>query len=107
MKINPVGIQSYQQLNRQNQPPAPAPKTEASSAKEAVLIEPQTSLKKSAVAVKGPSGDYAKYLSTEERQALDLLFSKYADSSRFGAAFQADQSVDEGPTVGSLVDVKV
>ena len=107
MKINPVGIQSYQQLNRQNQPPAPAPKAEEAAAKDSVLIEPQTSLKKSAVAIKGPSGDYAKYLSTEERQALDLLFSRYADSSRFGAAFRADQGAEEKPALGSIVDVKV
>jgi len=107
MKINPVGIQSYQQLNRQNQSPVPAAKTEETGVKESVLIEPQSSLKKSAVAIKGPSGDYAKYLSTEERQALDLLFSRYADTSRFGAAFQAEQATDDAPTVGSLVDVKV
>jgi len=107
MKINPIGIQSYQQLNRQNQPQAPAAKAEDSGVKESVLIEPQASVKKSAVAIKGPSGNYAQYLSTEERQALDLLFSRYADSSRFGAAFAADQEQAASPTVGSIVDVKV
>ncbi len=107
MKINPIGIQSYQQLNRQNQPQAPAQKAEDTGVKESVLIEPQTSLKKSAVAIKGPSGNYAQYLSTEERQALDLLFSRYADSARFGAGFKADQETADSPTVGSVVDVKV
>jgi hypothetical protein len=107
MKINPIGIQSYQQLNRQNQPPAPAPKTDDSGVRDSVLIEPQASVKKSAVAVKGPSGNYAQYLSPEEREALDLLFSRYADSSRLGVGVEADRDGSDGPTIGSLVDVKV
>mgnify|MGYP001110121339 CR=1 FL=1 len=107
MKVNPIGIQSYQQLNRQNQPQTPVEKADDSSTKESVLIEPQTSLKKSAVAVKGPSGNYAQYLSPEERQALDLLFSRYADSGRFGAGFEADKEAVDNPIVGSIVDVKV
>jgi len=107
MKINPIGIQSYQQLNRQSQPQAPAPKADNAGVEKSVLIEPQTSLKKSAVAIKGPSGNYAQYLSVEERQALDLLFARYADSSRFGAKFAADGETADSPALGSIVDVKV
>ncbi len=106
MKINPVAIQSYQQLNRQDN--SSITQAQDKAADQKVVIEPQTSVQKSAVAVKGPSGDYAKYLSEDERQALDLLFSRFREAGRFGAGYQSDTGgADEEQGIGQMVDIKV
>ncbi len=109
MKVNPLGIQAYQHVNRSDRPTYETTASRAGqSDSQSVVIEPQSTVSKSALAVKAPSGSYAKFLSAEERQALDLLFAKFSDSTRFGSAYAAES--DEaagGEQLGRLVDVKV
>jgi len=108
MKVNPVGIQSYQQVVRQDRPQSQPPDARAERGGEQdrqVVIEPQSELTKSAVAVKAPQGTYAENLSAEERQALDLLFSRFRDTARFGSGEQQECAGESG--LGRVVDVKV
>jgi len=109
MKVNPLGIQAYQHLTRQEKPAAERPENAIKGAgAEKIIIEPQASVAKSALAVKVPEGNYSKFLSVEERQALDLLFAKFSDSGRFGTAYASEaESTDRAVSLGRMVDVKV
>ena len=109
MKVNPLGIQAYQHLTRQDKPAAERTDGAVKGAGEdKVVIEPQSPVTKSALAVKVPDGNYSKFLSAEERQALDVLFARFSDSARFGTAYAAgtDQA-DRTANLGRVVDVKV
>lgn len=106
MKINPLGLQSYQQLTARKQPPV---RPEGARVAESNLtIAPQESMAQSDLAVKAPEGDYSNFLSPEENSALDMLFRRYADSGRFGTAYNrgADSRENEQP-IGRVIDVKV
>jgi hypothetical protein len=109
MKVNPLGIQAYQHLARQEKPTAErSDNTIKGAGEEKVVIEPQPSVSKSALAVKVPSGNYTKFLSPEERQALDLLFARFGDRSRFGPALDSGTDTSQtGSSLGRVVDVKV
>ena len=111
MKINPIGINSYQQTTGQEA----ARKQATGGSNEAartdstkVLIPPQAESHSSRVSVKISKGNYAEYLSAEERQALDLLFSRFADRSRFEPGYSRDMALAEDDShLGKTVDVKV
>ena len=109
MKINQVGIQSYQQINRRESQPSPAQDLSArQSAETKVVIEPQEGSSSSKLAVMAPKGSYAEFLSVDERKALDLLFARFKDSSRFGTGYRADAATEaRDPLVGQIIDVKV
>ncbi|HKK20141.1 MAG TPA: hypothetical protein VJ983_01610 [candidate division Zixibacteria bacterium] len=105
MNINPVGIQSYQQINVREDNQTQKSQDSAAQA-QAVSIEPQD-LAPSKVAVKASSGSYAQYLSPEEKNALDLLFARFQNADRFGPGYtENDPSAETGP-LGKLIDVKV
>jgi len=108
MKINQIGIQNYQQLGRQeNAKPFGLDRDNDADDGNAVNIEPKSTLPGSSLAVKMPAGTFADSLTTEERQALDMLFAKFRDSGRFGAGYKGGaESVDE-VGLGRIVDVKV
>ena len=109
MKINPIGIQSYQQLTKRDNPVNSAPNLKRSETTEStVTITPQTDRLSSRLAIKAPRGSYAEFLTSEERKALELLFRRFSDSSRFGPGYQRETDNAEQPTtVGSIVDMKV
>ena len=108
MKINPVAIQSYQQATRQNRPDQPTAQQTASQAPETVAIRPQDESQPSRLAVRATPGNYAQYLSSEERQALDLLFARFKDTGRFGSAYTGGGvSTEEAATLGRTIDIKV
>jgi len=109
MKINPLGIRAYQHLERQDRPTLAENQAPAREAAEStVLVEPQSPVSKSALAVKAPSGSYAQFLSPAERQALDLLFAKFGDSTRFGSAYnEGADNTETRAGVGRLIDVTV
>jgi hypothetical protein len=108
MKVNPLGIQSYQHINRQDRPPAnPLSTGTQAGTDQTVVIEPQSTLQKSAVSVKAPQGTYANYLSNAERQALEMLFDKFRDTGRFGATGGNAETEAGERSLGKLVDVKV
>ncbi len=104
MKINPIGIQSYQQVPKREDNAGAASYREAEA--NPVAIEPKSSAVGSNVAVKAKSGTYADSLSTEERRALELVFARFKDSGRFGVNGKADGEKAESG-LGQLIDVKV
>ena len=107
MKVNPLGIQAYQQLAGERQSLATGVKTSRAT-EQKVVIEPQAPTTRSALAVKAPSGSYAKFLSAEERQALDVLFAKFHDTSRFGTGYAGkSDEAESAATLGRIVDVRV
>jgi hypothetical protein len=109
MKINPVAIQSYQQLARRQEPNTAQPENSTNEpAGRTVTIKPQGEVRSSRLAVRVPGRSYAEFLTPEERQALDLLFSRFKNGDRFGASYRAEEPATEnaGP-VGRLIDVKV
>jgi hypothetical protein len=103
MKVNPIGIQNYQQTTANRQQ---ATKTDEQSRAQstAVSIEPKNRVEASKVAVKGPSGTYAQYLTDNEKKALDMLFSRYAHGQGVGESECSDKS---GAGIGQVIDVKV
>jgi len=109
MKINPVGIQSYQQLtghDRAASRPESGPKTDKADPR--VSITPHDTERVSALAVKPTGSDFSQFLSDEEKSALELLFNRFKDQDRFGAGYRNDtQSTMRQGNLGSVVDVKV
>ncbi len=104
MKINSIGIQSYQEMvRRDNVAKQPPPNTETKQANEKVAIEPHNRATRSQMAVKAPKGSYAEFLSVEERQALELLFSRFRGNEN---AANSSGSGVEVPTLGAWIDVK-
>ena len=106
MTINPIGIQSYQQLTREA---TGRPAERNSAAPETtVTIEPQGTAQASRLAVKASAGTYADHLSPEEKAALEMVFSRFREAGRFGPAYRAEQEKPDGePGLGQIIDVKV
>ena len=108
MQVNPVGVQTYQQSNRQENiaERADSP-TAAPDKSRKVAITPQEEASESRLAVKVPRGSYADNLTEAETRALDLLFSRFNDSGRFGPGYAADaEGESAGRAVGNIVDLK-
>ena len=109
MKVNPIGIQSYQQLLKRDEAPAARP-DDASPPTQATktTVELQEAAVSSRLAVKASGGSYADYLSAEEQRTLDILFDRLRNSDRFGSAYGRDASAEQTPSgLGKIVDVKV
>ncbi len=108
MKVNPIGIQTYQQLNRKdNQTNIPVAEKQTNAVDRKLSISPQEEISPSKLAVKANSGDYAQYLSPEERNALDILFARYKETGRFGQTYQKDANQSGNNNLGRTIDVKV
>ncbi len=107
MKINPIAIQSYQQVNNRNSQSAQkANDANLLKADEKVTIKPQET-GKSKVAVKAQNSSFADYLSPEEKNVLDILFNRFKDTERFGGALQADIQQTKENSLGQTIDLKV
>ncbi len=110
MQVNPIGIQSYQQVTqRENSPASQAEgKDKSQKSPSKVTITPHDELAGSKMAVKAPRGTYADALTDVEKKALDLLFSRFRGSGRFGPGYAAGTATDDDARlVGNMVDVKV
>jgi hypothetical protein len=101
MKINPIGIQNYQQSVGNRQQPTKAEQQER-IAEQGVAIEPKSRVETSKLAVKGPSGTYDQFLTDNERKALDMLFSRYAHRTS-----RPETKDQPAAGVGQVIDVKV
>jgi len=108
MKINSIGIQNYQQLNRpDSNRPETADRRSGADSPDPVLIQPQQAQPASTLAVKAPSGTYADALSPQERQALDLLFARFRESGRFAPGVRGEAETTGEQGIGNIIDVKV
>jgi hypothetical protein len=108
MKINAAAIQSYQQINRQNRPDRPTTEKPFEGAPEApVTIKPQDEAHSSSLTVKASGSDAAQLLTKQERQAIELLFSRFRDNGRFGPSYSAGADSGESKSpVGQVIDLK-
>ncbi len=109
MKINPIAIQNYQTPTRRDNAAAvkPEQQEQPGSNLASVRIDPQLQTQPSRLAVQPQQINRAANLSPEEQRAVELLFSRFRDTSRFGAGYgtKAVEQSDE-PGVGNLVDLK-
>lgn len=103
MKVNPIGIQSYQQINRNDRQTQIEKEAQLPQSGEKVTIKPQEEVS-SKVAVKAKVESYDTMLTPQEKQALDLLFSRFKESGRFG--YSGTDEI-ENKSLGNFVDVKV
>jgi len=107
MQVNPIGVQSYQQLNRQDKPNDAANGAQSTVAEpKKVTISPQEQPTESRLAVKVPRGSYAENLTEAETRALDLLFSRFNETGRFGPGYADGDGNAAEATVGRIVDLK-
>ncbi|MFH1687344.1 MAG: hypothetical protein ABIE70_07460 [bacterium] len=111
MKINPIGLQSYQESVRRDNQPTNADPSQVSpqpTTDKTVKIRPQDEAQRSRMAVRAPRSTYADNLSPEEQRAMELLFSRFRDAGRFGPGYVADPGTTDQatPGLGGLVDVK-
>jgi len=107
MHVNPIGVQTYQQFNRQENV---ADKADASTStpteSKKVTITPQDQPTESRLAVKVPRGSYADNLTEAETRALELLFSRFNETGRFGPGYTKANGDAAEPTVGKVIDLK-
>lgn len=107
MQVNPVGVQSYQQLNRQQNATNRTEEAGQSTESKKVTIDPTDQASESRLAVKVPRGSYADNLSGAEMRALDLLFGRFTDAARFGPGYSDDAGDDAADSgVGNVIDMK-
>ena len=108
MKINPIGIQSYEQIaHRDRKTPESTEQQINRAENKSVSIEAQDIKSGSALAVKAPSGNYADYLSPEEQKALDILFARFQETGRFGPSYNRENNAQAEKHVGRIIDLKV
>jgi hypothetical protein len=109
MKINPVAVGAYQRVvGKDVSAPAVGDNSRAQAVESTVTIQPQNRTAPAALAVKAPAGDYAEYLTSEERAALEKLFTHLRDTSRFGSGYRTvGKSAAGSGHLGNLVDVEV
>jgi len=102
MKVNPLGIQSYQSPNtarpQTEQKPSLAKSTDAK-----ITVTPQPEGISSALAVKATPADYGSLLTEPERKAMEALFARFKDPARTGLSGNAE--AERG--LGQIVDIKV
>lgn len=107
MQVNPVGVQNYQQLNRQDKTAGGADETGKAAESKKVTIDPSEQTGESRLAVKVPQGSYADNLSGAEMRALDLLFNRFTDAARFGPGYSKDADSNSAEAgVGNVIDMK-
>jgi hypothetical protein len=105
MKINPVGVETYRQAMTR---PAVDNRTVAENKPKVnetkINIPNETERTGSKLSVKLKPGTFTDMLSSEEKQALDMLFAKYNNIKQGDYS----RSNETGETqLGNLVDIKL
>lgn len=105
MKINPIGIDSYRQAMEK---PQVERRSQVDTENQAVStdhinITDRADRVSSKLAVRLQPGTFVDMLSSEEKQAVELAFDKYASAGRT----YAKDGANETARTGSLVDVKL
>jgi hypothetical protein len=101
MKINPLGIQSYQSPNSARPQVEQKPVVNGGDSK--VVVTPQPEGTKSALAVKATPTDFGSLLTEPERKAMEALFARFKEGGRTGLNTGAE--TERG--LGLIVDIKV
>jgi hypothetical protein len=102
MKVNPLGIQSYQSPNTAR-PQTEQKPTVAKSTDATIVVTPQPEGAPSTLAVKATPADYGSLLTEPERKAMEALFARFKDTGRTGLSSGSES--ERG--LGQIVDIKV
>jgi len=105
MKVNPLGVNAYQQMTGQSRVtrrPDMAENKTAAVQTGKISIPGQGENSGSKLSVKLSGGNFMEMLAPEERQALELLFNKYESGQLAGGTRQGQSS-----SLGNFVDVKL
>jgi len=105
MKINPIGINAYQEMANRTQAsrkPVAVNHTEPTQKPGKINIPGRVDKAGSDISVRLEGQDYAEMLSPEEKQALELLFEKYGDKRGKSGSASVNPS-----GLGTFVDVKL
>lgn len=108
MKINQLGIQSYQTITKPDMPTRQTERVAGQQvASDTITLTPQSEAAGSQLAVRPAGNGYADMLSPAEKTALDLLFAKYQERAQMNATYASGGSTatDDGG-LGVLLDVK-
>lgn len=101
MKINPLGIQSYQTPNANR--PQIDKKPSAGTGEPKVVITPQPEGTPSAVSIKASPADFGSLLTEPERKAMEALFARFKENGKNAGAVGSE--TERG--LGNFVDIKV
>lgn len=104
MKVNSLGIQSYQ-LPNATKPPTSEKATIDNKPAENVVVTPQPQAQQSSLAIKATPTDYGSLLSEPERRAMEALFARFKDTGRIAGSANPSSEADRG--LGKIIDVKV
>jgi len=108
MKINPIGIDSYQQMmgkrQAENRPAVDDRKQVEKSS--AVSIPGQGEKVGSELSVRLKPGTFVDMLSTDEKQAMEMFFDKYKGVAPSEGIYSSDGKT-ENAHLGKQVDVKL
>jgi hypothetical protein len=105
MKINPIGINAYQEMTghaQASRKPAVANQAELIQKPGKINIPGRIDKTGSDISIRLSGQDYAEMLSPEEKQALELLFEKYGDKRGMPNSGTINPS-----GLGTFVDVKL
>lgn len=108
MKINPVAVRCYQQVNTRERSVQAAPTAgRPQPPQQTVTIPPQDGTSRPGLAVKAPAGNYAEFLTPKERYALEKVFANLRDTSRFGPGYETPAGSKGKPAhLGNIVDLE-
>jgi hypothetical protein len=107
MKINSIGINAYRQaMEKPNTESQMLDKSSKSTATSKVEIPGQAKKIGSNLAVKLKPGTFVDMLSTEEKEALTLLFEKFKESGALDGTYRREGESGKAH-IGNFVDVKL
>lgn len=107
MNINAVGINAYRQLDTDNQTARrqnAEQTTNSTTAREQVEITGQAAKTGSALGVKINRGAFEDILTTQEKEALEMVFAKFRSAAALTSTYERDGHNDKSP-LGTMVDV--
>jgi len=108
MKINPIGISTYQQVSRTGKAGQPANATNQNTPAAKLTVQPQNSSDPSRVSLKPRAFDGITAMTKPERNALENLLKVIHEKGFQGAGYARDNRVVDNPdAVGTFIDVKV
>ena len=105
MKVNSVGIDAYRQTMEKPQvnKQAVADRQQQVEKTQKVQVPVQTNKVSSKLGVKLQAGTFDDMLSDEERQAIEMVFSRFRNI----AGSYTNDGTNESSTLGNFVDVKL
>lgn len=108
MKINPIGINAYQQVARTSKTAQQQNAATQAAEQTKLRIQPQNPQAPSRLAIKPHLSNIDATMTTAERNALENLIKIVNEKGTLNAGYSRDNRTVENPeAVGNFIDVKV